>query len=206
MTVPAITIADLSEAHVILSRTRYATPWCEEPLLRLYAQRFESSSDIDTLFPSYTGASTVTTGSNGLRFQASVAATASYVCEYRPKTSQFCVIGDLEYLSVGGALSAFYVCAAITATSTSNTFTDFVYAVINRTEAAPNGVLSLGYSKNGVFHEVSAAALAEPLAVPDPARAHDEPGQHQPHDQGSQRPLAADAQLRSGDRRLGLAC
>jgi hypothetical protein len=69
MTVPAITIADLSEAHVILSRTRYATPWCEEPLLRLYSQRFESSSDIDTLFPSYTGASTVTQGSNGLRFQ-----------------------------------------------------------------------------------------------------------------------------------------
>jgi hypothetical protein len=76
------------------------------------------------------------------------------------------VIGDLEYLSPGGTLSAFYVCAAITTTSTSNTFTDFVYAVINRTEAAPNGVLSLGYSKSGVFHEVSATALAEPLVFP----------------------------------------
>jgi hypothetical protein len=167
MTLPAISISDLSTAHVVLSRTRYASPWCGEPSLMLFEQRFQTSQDTSTFLRiSSVGSPTMTRGNGELRVQASAAATDTFLFEGRPKTSQFAVLADLKELSAGGSNSSFSVGVAITDTPTSDSFTDVIYAKLNRTEAAPNGSIELGYTKNGVLSYLAGPTLDQPLQFP----------------------------------------
>jgi hypothetical protein len=171
MSKPEITIDDLTW-QAVLGRNRYATIWCDEPALQLFEQKFPSSVDNQVVFPYYgpAGTITVTSGQGKLHFKetAGGASTVTYVMEHRLKTGQFAIAADLAELSAGGLFSEFYVGVVITTSTATTDFTDIIYAKINRSEAAPNGVIELGYSKNGSFvgRTSTGPTIDVPLAFP----------------------------------------